>query len=305
MRIMRKGSPGLSFLIIMAGLWVATSRAGAAPAEPLDVYTVNYPLQYFAERIGGQHVKVTFPAPADVDPAYWIPDIETITAYQQADLILLNGAGYARWVKKVSLPRSKMVDTARRFSEQFITSADAVTHSHGPKGKHAHESLAFTTWLDFALAARQAEEIAAAFIRKLPARRDAFMQNLAALTGDLKALDAQMRKTVGREPDRPLVASHPVYDYLARAYGMKLRSVHWEPDETPGDGQWSDLQAVLKTHPARWMIWEATPMPASVQRLESIPMGSLVFDPCGNRPERGDFMRVMRDNIDALKNAYE
>ena len=32
-------------------------------AEKLTVYVVNYPLQYFAERIGGGHVKVVFPAP--------------------------------------------------------------------------------------------------------------------------------------------------------------------------------------------------------------------------------------------------
>ena len=147
---------------LMAGFLILATASGGLAAEPLNVYVVNYPLKYFAERIGGEHVNVTFPAPADGDPAFWIPDVATITAYQNADLILLNGAGYAKWVKKVSLPRSRLVDTSRRFSEQLITSTDAVTHSHGPKGEHAHEALAFTTWLDFALAARQAEAIAVA-----------------------------------------------------------------------------------------------------------------------------------------------
>ena len=40
---------------------------------PLVVYTVNYPLAYFAERIGGEAVEVHFPAPPDEDPAYWEP----------------------------------------------------------------------------------------------------------------------------------------------------------------------------------------------------------------------------------------
>jgi zinc transport system substrate-binding protein len=71
---------------------------------------VNYPLKYFAERIGGDHVRVEFPAPADVDPAYWNPALAGISAFQKADLILLNGAGYAKWIAKVSLPRSKIVD---------------------------------------------------------------------------------------------------------------------------------------------------------------------------------------------------
>ena len=76
---------------------------------------VNYPLKYFAERIGGPHVNVTLPVTADEDPVYWVPGIEVIGQYQQADLILLNGAGYAKWVKKASLPRSKTVDTSRQL----------------------------------------------------------------------------------------------------------------------------------------------------------------------------------------------
>ena len=48
------------------------SESGAAPAEadgPLSVFVVNYPLSYFAERIGGDKVNLSFPAPADDDPA--------------------------------------------------------------------------------------------------------------------------------------------------------------------------------------------------------------------------------------------
>ena len=92
----------------------------ATSSTPLNIYTVNYPLAYFAERIGADHVDVVFPAPKDVDPAYWMPDKETITRYQKADLILLNGAHYAKWVEKVTLPRAKMINTSiqnRNFLE--------------------------------------------------------------------------------------------------------------------------------------------------------------------------------------------
>ena len=83
---------------------------GSEASDKLTVYVVNYPLKYFAERIGAHHVKVEFPVPPDIDPAYWNPDLADITAYQKADLILLNGAGYAKWADKVSLPRSKMIN---------------------------------------------------------------------------------------------------------------------------------------------------------------------------------------------------
>ena len=141
-------------------LSIGATASGAGSV--LNVYVVNYPLKYFAERIGGDHVKVEFPVSADVDPAYWNPDLADISAYQKADLILLNGAGYAKWMAKVSLPRSKIVDTSRQFKDRYITTKEVMTHSHGAAGEHAHEDLAFTTWLDFELAARQAKAIAEA-----------------------------------------------------------------------------------------------------------------------------------------------
>ena len=67
-------------------------------ADDIHLFTVNYPLAYFAERILAGTGAVSFPAPSDVDPAYWSPSPDVIAAYQEADLILLNGAGYAGWV---------------------------------------------------------------------------------------------------------------------------------------------------------------------------------------------------------------
>ena len=92
----------LFFIILAVTLFPAWN---CMAQKPLNVYVVNYPLKYFAERIGGDHVEVVFPAPAGIDPVYWIPDIPSIIAYQQADLILINGANYAKWVDKVSSRR--------------------------------------------------------------------------------------------------------------------------------------------------------------------------------------------------------
>ncbi len=69
-------------LTIILVIIVFSVQYGTA-AEPLNVYVVNYPLKYFAERIGGEHVKVEFPAPTDVDPAYWNPDLAAISAYPE------------------------------------------------------------------------------------------------------------------------------------------------------------------------------------------------------------------------------
>lgn len=283
---------------------MGASSSEGAPAEKLTIYTVNYPLSYFAERIGGDHVTVVFPAPADVDPAYWRPDAGMISDYQKADLIILNGAKYAKWVDKVSLSRMKIVNTSAAFKDRYIVSKDVQTHSHGPEGDHAHESTAFTTWLDFDLAAQQAQAVAAAMSRKRPELKEAFAQNYAALEKDLMALEERIKVLAATDPGRPLLASHPVYDYLAHRYGLNLKSLHWEPDVVPAVHQLSQLKAILEKHTAKWMIWEGDPLSESVEKLKSLGVRSLVFAPCGNRPIQGDFLSVMLQNVENLEAAY-
>ena len=110
----------IAITVIALATFPSFSSADDNPSGKLTIYTVNYPLKYFAERIAGEHAKVVFPAPKDIDPAYWMPDRKIISDYQKADLILLNGAHYAKWTEKVSLPRSKMVDTSRKFKNRYI-----------------------------------------------------------------------------------------------------------------------------------------------------------------------------------------
>ncbi len=291
--------------VFTVALLASASWAGSNDSGKLTVYVVNYPLQYFAERIGGEHVKVVFPAPADVDPAYWVPDVKTISDYQQADLILLNGAGYARWINKATLPRFRMINTSAGFKGQYIEAPGILTHSHGSEGEHAHESLAFTTWIDFNLAARQAKAIAEALGRKRPELKDAFQKNYQKLKQDLLKLDQDLKTLVSKDPSQPLVVSHPVYDYFARRYGLDIKSVHWEPDEIPTNEQMMELNRILKKHPAKWLIWEGKPMKESAERLQAIGTDSLVFHPCANTPDKGDFLSVMRQNIKNLNPAFK
>ena len=119
------------------------------------------------------------------------------------------------------------------------------------------------------------------------------------------ALDRNIQLIVAKNQSQPLMASHPVYDYFSRRYGLNIRSLHWEPDEVPTGEQLVELRNILRGHPAKWMIWEGEPNPASVVKLRVMGMNSLVFDPCGNVPDEGDFLSVMRQNVENLKKAFQ
>jgi zinc transport system substrate-binding protein len=265
------------------------------------VHTTNYPLKYFVERIAAPVVDVRFLVPVDKDPAYWKPDPEDVLAIQKADLIALNGASYETWLKNVSLPPSRMVVTSEGLGDRLIPLEEETTHSHGVEGEHEHSSTAFTTWLDPTLAAAQARAIKDALAARWPRHADRFETQLEALTQELTALDARTQEAVAGNHELPVLFSHPVYQYLARRYGLNARSVHWEPDRMPDEAEWRELRTILGEFPAAWMIWEDTPLPPISERLESLGIRSVVFDPCANVPSSGDFLSTMERNLRALQ----
>ena len=298
---------GFGLVVMLAGCSVEITEDPAPESTdpPLSVYVVNYPLQYFAQRIGGDAISVTFPAPSGLDPAFWVPDPDVVADYQSADLILLNGARYARWVERVSLSPSRMVDTSRGFADRLLQVEGTVTHTHGPGGEHAHAGTAFTTWLDPTLALEQARAIHGALAAARPDDAAAFDAGLAALEADLEELDARIRDAVGQNAGQPLVMSHSIYQYLANRYGWNVRSVQWEPDQAPDEGEWRALEMLLAGHPARWMIWEGSPLPDVEGRLESMGVGTAVFAPAFNVPEGGTYLDVMDQNVKELENVFE
>lgn len=89
------------------------------------------------------------------------------------------------------------------------------------EGKHAHEGLAFTTWLGLSQAAKQTNAVAAALARKRPQQADFFKTNVQALEKDLLELDSRIRSIVSSNNDLSILFSHPVYQYFQHAYPLR------------------------------------------------------------------------------------
>ncbi len=138
--------------------------------------------------------------------------------------------------------------------------------------------------------------------KRWPEHRGQFETQFEQLAKELEALDGEMKKIVESNPGLPVVFSHPVYQYFARRYGLNGRSVHWEPHEMPSDAMWQELTTLLRSHPAKWMIWEGEPSSDIKAKLAALGIQSVVFDPCSGPPDSGNFSSVMKLNISALKN---
>jgi zinc transport system substrate-binding protein len=277
----------------------------ASSSSDWTVVTTNFPMYAFATALAPEGVKVSFPVPAEIDPAFWEPEAEDIARMQKAKLLILNGATYEKWRMWASLPEDRVAETAEGFRDRWIRREGAVTHSHGPGGEHAHGEVDFTTWLNLRLAIQQAEAIAEAMSQRLPGQREEIFARLDALKEKLAALDRKWMEVAEPLRGKPLVASHPVYDYFAQRTGLSIRSVHWEPEEPPSEEQWTELDTLLEGHPAKVMLWEGEPLEETARLLAERGITPVVFETAGNRPESGDFFSAMNANAERLKRAFE
>lgn len=285
-------------LFLSALLMAGCAHHEEETSKPLKptVYTVNYPLAYFAERVAGDHIKIVFPE-MEGDPAFWEPSPEQVLEFQGADLILLNGADYAKWVPSALLPEDRMVNTAQGLEAQFIALDGSGSHAHAAGDAHVHGDVAFTLWLNPAMAVHQAKTIYASLSRMI-ALDDAALD---ALVADLEKLDADLKEVFQPLEKKPLLGSHPVYQYLEKRYNLNMESVHWEPDSEPDAAMWRELEDILETHNADVMLWEDEPLPSVKKALTEKGIKSVVFNPCGNRPVEGEYLTVMMENLEAVK----
>ena len=293
------------FKTMKALLAGAALLAVSVQTYAMKVATVNYPLAYFAERIGGEHIDVLFTAPVDEDPAFWEPSEAEVAQYQSADLVLLNGADYAKWVSGATLKHSKLVDTGKAYKDNLIHIEEA-DHDHGydhGDDDHSHAGTAFTTWIDFQQAQQQVDAITKVLSRKKRSKAKLFEANAETLKKDLAVLDQSMQQLGEQLKGQSFVASHPVYKYMARRYQIAVNELMWEPEMTIGESELADLKKAVEATGAQWMIWEGEPSAENSQKMIEQGLKNMVYSPSGNRPEKGDWLAQMKANIEQLKQA--
>ncbi|MEQ8316935.1 MAG: metal ABC transporter substrate-binding protein [Phycisphaerales bacterium] len=226
----------------LTGCQEEQSPAGGQSASITDeVATTFYPTTYFAERISGDLVAVRSGLPEGEDPIFWQPDAATLSNYQNAKLVITNGADFEKWVAGAALPRGRTVESlsdADLDATGGPITMETTTHSHGPSGEHTHEGLDGHTWVSPDIAIVQATNIAEAMKTAWPQHAEAFDANLASLVEDLEMLRVSLDDLTPLVGEHRLLASHPAYNYLARDLGWDVHNLDLDPES-------DDVQAIV------------------------------------------------------------
>jgi zinc transport system substrate-binding protein len=280
----------------------------------LTIYTTLYPLEYFAERIGGEHVTAESIIPPGSDAHSFEPTTKTMTELAESDLFIYNGAGmegFADAAKDTLKNEDVMTLEAAEGIHFDETKEEHEEHAdeEGHEG-HDHGNVNPHIWIDPNLAIQQAENIKHALIEIDPDNKKIFESNFASLEEELLALDKEFREMADSAPKKEFLISHDAYSYWESRYGLEQLSVSGlSPSQEPTQKQLEDIIETAKSYNLKYMLFEqnATPKPAkAVQRelgLETLRIHNLSVLTEEDIENDETYFTLMEQNIQTLEKA--
>ena len=227
----------LAMVVIAGGCQPSKQTGDAAPSTNDDssntIIATSYPIEWVTQQIVGYEYSVKFPASSSDHPDRWRPDRKTISEMQAADLIICNGivAPYASWMQTVSLPSSKVIESASKGMSlaDYISVEDIqIVHTHGPEGEHSHPTMVSRTWLDPAMLIKQANYITDQLSKRSPNDAAQFRGNLATVISELESVMPERLP----EQTQPVFSATPELKYLTKAAGVTDLHFNWNEKTT-------------------------------------------------------------------------
>lgn len=217
-------------------------------ASSLGVFVSIAPQKYFVRKIGGNLVSVSNLVPAGADPHTFEPKPRQMVELSKCELYFAVGVDFEKaWLKKIAAanPRMRIIHTDEGIAKLPMTDPHQHEGDRRRPGKKPaqHDGAPDPhIWLAPGPVKVQAAHIFKAIAEADPKNRlqyaagyDAFMKELDALDGELRALFAGRR---GKE----FMVFHHAWAYFAEAYGLEQ-----VPVESGGkEPKAAQLQALIR-----------------------------------------------------------
>jgi zinc transport system substrate-binding protein len=299
--VFRRTAAVSAALLAAVGVGACGSSGDPGSDGKLGVVASFYPLQFVAERIGGDAVSVTNLTAPGTEPHDLELRPQQVVQVARAKVLLYLGGLQPDVDKAVQTQAKGTVVDVSTLVPMMTATGEQVAADETARGRDPH------VWLDPTRLSTIASAVAAKFSAADPAHQGAYADRLAKLQADLAELDMEYATGLKNCQRHEIFTSHAAFGYLAERYHLTQVALSGlDPEVEPTAQQLAAVAQEAKAKGATTIFYESLVSPKVSQTIaREVGAQAAVLDPIeGLQPgSSGDYLSVMRTDLIALQKA--
>ncbi|MFK0098817.1 metal ABC transporter substrate-binding protein [Streptomyces sp. NPDC091040] len=274
----------------------------------LDVVASFYPMQFLAERIGGDHVSVTSLTKPGVEPHDLELSPRQTGRLSDADFIL-----YLKGLQPAVDEAIKQSGASHTLDAATLTALeDHGTETGGEEHGHEHEGEEAGAdphiWLDPVKYTEVAKGVGKSLEKTDPDHAADYRKNTDALVKELGALDTAYRTGLKNTATKTFITTHSAFGYLAERYGLVQEGIAGiDPEAEPSPARISALHSIAEKKKVTTVFFETLASDKTAKTVaRDTGLKTDVLDPLEGITDSSkgdDYIEVMKSNLAALRSA--
>lgn len=305
------------FLIGITGILITgctqDNEASTPDDDELTIYTTIYPIQYAAERIGGETVKAESVFPPGVDAHSYEPSTQDMTAIADSDAFIYLGAGMEAFAETAASALESqdtaLIELGQR--EELFHSENGKEHDHDHDHHgHDHGDHNPHIWIDPLRMVEMSALIKEEMIALNPDHGDLYEDNYASLAQDLEDLNEKYKEILDGKKNKRILVSHAAFDYWESRYGIEQISIHGiSTSNEPSQKELTEIINTAEEHDMEYIIFEqniSTRVAEIIQEeigAEALVIHNLSVLTDDDIEADEDYLSLMERNLEVLDQA--
>lgn len=303
-----------------------SDAADGGDGDKLKVTASFYPMQFLAERIGGEHVAVTSLTKPGVEPHDLELTPRQIGSISESDYVL-----YLKGIQPAVDDAIKQSGVKNTVDAATLTTledhgSEVSGHDHGHE-EEAHEDEAHEEhaegdghnhgeeggadphiWLDPVKYAEVAKGVGKSLEKADPDHAADYKKNTEALVGELNKLNTAYETGLKNTATKTFITTHSAFGYLAERYGLTQQGIAGiDPEAEPSPARIQEIHTIAEKEKATTVFFETLASDRTAKTLaKDTGLKTGVLDPLEGitkKSQGADYIEVMESNLSALQKA--
>lgn len=303
-----------------------SDAADGGNGDKLKVTASFYPMQFLAERIGGEHVAVTSLTKPGVEPHDLEAHPRQIGSISESDYVL-----YLKGIQPAVDDAIKQSGVKNTVDAATLTTlenhgSEVSGHDHGHEeeahGEEGHEEHAEGDghnhgeeggadphiWLDPVKYAEVAKGVGKSLEKADPDHAADYKKNTEALVGELDKLNTAYETGLKNTATKTFITTHSAFGYLAERYGLTQQGIAGiDPEAEPSPARIQEIHTIAEKEKATTVFFETLASDRTAKTLaKDTGLKTGVLDPLEGitkKSQGADYIEVMESNLTALQKA--